>query len=195
MQETTNYGLKKPAANEFYDVQIQNDNMDVIDNKMKEIESAADPSTLQNHIVNKSNPHGVTKSQIGLSNVPNVSTNNQTPTYAIPSTLNALASGEKLSVAMGKIAKTVAAVIQQQTDIKNLSENVTAISYTKVTGTLAVGETSITLTSGAIASDSAFDIYTSIYGVNPTAVTASSGSITLEFDAQSADMAVEVRVS
>lgn len=59
------------------------------------------------HLNNQSNPHGVTKEQVGLSNVPNVSTNNQTPTYTAASTLAALKSGEKLSTAFGKIAKAV----------------------------------------------------------------------------------------
>ncbi|AOY76692.1 hypothetical protein [Clostridium formicaceticum] len=36
MAQTPNYSLKKPAGNEYYDVQIQNDNMDIIDQKMKE---------------------------------------------------------------------------------------------------------------------------------------------------------------
>ena len=36
MQTTTNFGLKKPEGNEFYDVNVQNDNLDVIDEKLKE---------------------------------------------------------------------------------------------------------------------------------------------------------------
>lgn len=60
------------------------------------------------HVADKNNPHGVTKSQVGLGNVPNVATNNQTPTYTVASALESLTSGEKLSVAFGKIAKAVA---------------------------------------------------------------------------------------
>ncbi|MBR5823717.1 MAG: hypothetical protein IKY67_06210 [Paludibacteraceae bacterium] len=48
---------------------------------------------------------------IGLGNVPNVKTNDQTPTYTQSSTLAKLISGEKLSVAMGKIAKAVSELI------------------------------------------------------------------------------------
>ena len=62
---------------------------------------------LTSHKLDDENPHGVTKLQVGLSNVPNVSTNNQTPTYTMASDLAALASGEKMSVAFGKIAKAV----------------------------------------------------------------------------------------
>lgn len=34
---TENYGLKKPLVDEFYDINIQNENMDVIDAKLKEL--------------------------------------------------------------------------------------------------------------------------------------------------------------
>lgn len=36
---TENYGLKKPLADEFYDINVQNENMDVIDSKLKELAS------------------------------------------------------------------------------------------------------------------------------------------------------------
>lgn len=60
-----------------------------------------------------------TKSEVELGNVPNVSTNNQTPTYTVPSTLSALVSGEKISVAFGKIAKAVSSFISHLADISN----------------------------------------------------------------------------
>ena len=63
------------------------------------------------HSENNSNPHGVTKEQVGLGNVPNVSTNDQTPTYTVASSNTDLSSGEKLSIAMGKIAKAVSSLI------------------------------------------------------------------------------------
>lgn len=66
-----------------------------------------------------------TKEDIGLGNVPNVSTDNQTPTYTVASTLAALASGEKLSVAMGKLAKAVSSLISHIAD-KNNPHAVTA---------------------------------------------------------------------
>ncbi len=61
--------------------------------------------------IQASNPHNITKSTVGLDNVPNVSTNDQTPTYTEASSNTALSSGEKLSVAMGKIAKIVSSFI------------------------------------------------------------------------------------
>ena len=51
------------------------------------------------------NPHGTTKSDVGLSNVPNVTTNDQTPTFSEDSTRVNIVSGEKLSVILGKIKK------------------------------------------------------------------------------------------
>lgn len=47
----------------------------------------------------------LSKTNVGLGNVPNVTTNNQTPTFSQASTRNNLVSGEKLSVLFGKIMK------------------------------------------------------------------------------------------
>lgn len=61
----------------------------------------------------------ITKSDVGLGNVPNVATNNQTPTYTEASALTALTSGEKLSVAFGKLAKAVSTLISHIADTSN----------------------------------------------------------------------------
>ena len=55
--------------------------------------------------VTSGNPHSVTKTDVGLGNVPNVATNDQTPTFSVASTRANIASGEKLSVIFGKIMK------------------------------------------------------------------------------------------
>lgn len=47
----------------------------------------------------------LTKSDVGLGNVPNVSTNNQEPTFTEASARNNIVSGEKISVMLGKISK------------------------------------------------------------------------------------------
>ena len=65
----------------------------------------------RSHVANTSNPHKVTKSQVGLGNVPNVTTNNQTPTYTEVSATATLTSGETLTTAFGKIAKAVSSLI------------------------------------------------------------------------------------
>jgi hypothetical protein len=64
-----------------------------------------------------------------------------------------------------------------------------------LTGTLAAGNTSITLSNAAILTTSTFDFYTDKFGVNPTNVVAAAGSITLTFEAQASDLGVKVRVS
>ena len=200
--KTTNYNLTKPLASEFYDVEVQNDNMDIIDAQLKALDGAsasakttlADADTiplndsaasnalkkitwaniktlLANVFAAKSHNH--TKSQItdfpssmtpsahaashktggsdaisagdigavpttrtvngkalsanitlaasdvGLGNVPNVATNNQTPTYTQASTLANIASGEKLSVSMGKIMKAIADLITHLSNKSN----------------------------------------------------------------------------
>lgn len=127
MQKTENYGLNKPESTDFYDVEHFNNNMDVLDAKMKEIEDKADPETLQGHIGNKENPHEVTKSQVGLGNVPNVSTNNQTPTYTVPDTESELESGEKLSVAFGKVAKAVKSFITHKAETKTAHDIINVV--------------------------------------------------------------------
>ena len=84
------------------------------------LESAADKKKLDGiaegankyvHPGSGTNPHGTTKSDVGLGNVPNVATNDQTPTYTEASTLAKLASGEKLSVVFGKVSKAVTDLI------------------------------------------------------------------------------------
>ena len=179
MTTTTNLKLNKPNADDFYSIDVQNENMDIIDAKVAEQEQKLDTAkgTVDNHIAsknnphgvtkaqvglgnvnntadseksvkyatsalkdangnnisetyaptntvsehteNKNNPHGVTKSQVGLSNVPNVGTNDQTPTYTVASSNTDLASGEKLSIAFGKIAKAINSLISHLSNTSN----------------------------------------------------------------------------
>ena len=70
--------------------------------------SAAD---LEAHTTNVENPHSVTKEQVGLGNVPNRSTNDQTPTYETATSFATLTSGEKLSTAFGKIKLAITNLI------------------------------------------------------------------------------------
>lgn len=64
-----------------------------------------------------------------------------------------------------------------------------------LTGTLTASSTTVTLSDSSITSSSTFDIYTTVYGLNPTNVSVSTGSITLTFEAQQSDVGVKVRVS
>ena len=100
---TTNLKLNKPEGTEHYNVSIQNENMDKID----EFCGRTD------------NPHNVTKEQVGLSNVPNVTTNNQTPTFTVASSNKDLTSGEILSTSFGKIAKAINSLISHLANTSN----------------------------------------------------------------------------
>lgn len=63
-----------------------------------------------------------------------------------------------------------------------------------VSDTLTAGQTSITLNNANITTSSWISPYTSIYGVNPTNVVATTGSVTLTFEAQLTDILVGVEV-
>ena len=67
--------------------------------------------------------------------------------------------------------------------------------WTDVTGTLVSGNTSLTLSNAAITTSSTLDIFTDTFGVNPTNMTVSTGSVTLTFEARQSDLGVKVRVS
>lgn len=113
MRNSTNYSLLLPDEDDFYSVNDMNANTEIIDAQMKGNQAKVDAvtSAYNAHAANKSNPHGVTKAQVGLSDVPNVSTNNQAPTYTVSSNLSELSSGEVLSTAFGKLARAVSSLI------------------------------------------------------------------------------------
>ena len=62
------------------------------------------------------------------------------------------------------------------------------------TETLAAGDTTITIISSQIAIGSMVDIYTDVYGLEPTNVAVTAGQIVLTFDAQGVDIHVKVKV-
>lgn len=79
----------------------------------------ASRADLEAHVKNMDNPHKVTKEQVGLGNVPNAATNDLTPTYTKASALVEMKSGEKLSIAFGKLAKSVSSLIAHMKDGEN----------------------------------------------------------------------------
>lgn len=87
------------------------------------LNNKAESTDLTSHTSATNNPHGVTKTQVGLGNVPNVTTNNQTPTYTVTSANAELTSGETLTVAFGKIAKAVKSLISH---LSNTTVHITA---------------------------------------------------------------------
>lgn len=89
------------------------------------------------HTKNKSNPHSVTKEQVGLGNVPNVTTDDQTPTHTNADALSELKSGETLKTAMGKIAKAIVELISHLAN-QNNPHSVTATQLGAVPTTRTV---------------------------------------------------------
>lgn len=79
----------------------------------------ASRADLEAHVKNMDNPHKVTKEQVGLGNVPNVSTDDQTPTYTKARALEEMKSGEKISLAFGKLAKAVSSLIAHMKNGEN----------------------------------------------------------------------------
>lgn len=53
METTTNYGLKKPAGSDYYNIEDFNGNADILD------------AALHAHEADQDNPHGVTAAQAG----------------------------------------------------------------------------------------------------------------------------------
>lgn len=80
------------------------------------------------------------------------------------------------------------------TETKNTLDNHLA-TFEIIKSTLVAGNTEVTITDERITADSALTCYTSVWGVNPTKVEVSDGSVTLTFYAQSADLEVGVQVN
>ena len=69
------------------------------------------------------------------------------------------------------------------------------IGFTELTDTLTSGTTSLTISDVAILSTSTIDIYTDVFGIQPTNAVITSGQLVLTFLAQASDITVKVRVS
>lgn len=80
----------------------------------------------------------------------------------------------------------------QETNV--VSEMGSGSGSTLISGTLVAGATSITLSDASITTDSWINPYSSVYGVNPTGISVSTGSVTLTFQAQLTDIVVGVEV-
>ena len=73
----------------------------------KQLESGIEwnKRAITNHIADQDDPHHVTKEQVGLGKVPNVATDDQTPTFSQAAARENIKSGEKLSLIFGKVMK------------------------------------------------------------------------------------------
>lgn len=124
-------------------------------------------TTVYTHPGSGTNPHGTTASDVGLGNVGNF-----------------------------KAVSTEASQGLTATEQANARANIGAGEGPIIlSGTLAVGETSVVISNAAIHTTSYFDTYTDVYGVNPTDITAVEGSLTLTFEAQESVVNIRVKVS
>lgn len=84
-------------------------------------------------------------------------------------------------------------------DIATIAEELQNASgganWKDVIGTLTAGSTSVTITDASISSSSTVDVYTDTFGVNPTNVVVSTGSVVLTFEAQQSNVGVKARIS
>lgn len=139
-------------------------------------------TALNKHTGNKSNPHSVTKSQVGLGNVPNVVTNDQTPTYSDTTTLVTLSSGEKISIAFAKIKLAITTLInhlanksnphgvtKSQVGLGNVENKSSATirgELTKGNVTTALGYTPANQTDMTNAQDAITQLNSELYGLH-----------------------------
>lgn len=79
----------------------------------------ASKEDFDNHANGKNNPHGVTKDQVGLGNVPNLSPSDQCPAFTAATTLANIESGEKASTLFGKIKLAISKLLDHINDRSN----------------------------------------------------------------------------
>lgn len=73
-----------------------------------------------------------------------------------------------------------------------IREKLDSLSQTILSGVLAAGSTSISLSNSIITTESLIDIYTDDYAIAPTSATVINGKITLTFESQ--NKAVKIKV-
>ena len=71
------------------------------------------------HVADKTNPHSVTKQQVGLGNVPNLAPSDQIPTFTEATTFANIVSGEKSSTLFGKIKLSISKLIEHLNNRSN----------------------------------------------------------------------------
>lgn len=126
-------------------------------------------------------------------------------TTTIPTGTLFFVSIEDLQAASGYSSRKIASenVVSQiltayslnalNTTSKNIVGAVNELNGTKLTGTLTAGSTSITFSDAAITSTSLIEVYNDA-GIGWESITATTGSVTITFEEQASDLAVEVIV-
>lgn len=136
---------------------------DVVDDKLGKTEQASDSATVNGHTVESNVPANAQFTDT----VPEVDAElSETSTNAVQN-----------KVVAGKFAE--------------LETDLGTVTGTVLTATLTTGETTLEITSEAIKTTSTVDLYTDVYGINPTDATVADGSLTLTFKAQTKDISVK----
>lgn len=91
-----------------------------------------------------------------------------------------------------KMLKGILFASDLNTTDKAIIGAINEIRGTILTATLTAGSTTLTISDNSITTDSTIDIYTNTYGVSPSNVSVTAGSITLTFSAQANDIDVKV---
>lgn len=82
-----------------------------------------------------------------------------------------------------------------QTAAKTIFGAINEVAGIVLSGTLTAGQTSITFTNASITASSTLDnVWTEDFGVKPTNIVITAGSITLTFESQESDIGVKVRI-
>lgn len=82
-----------------------------------------------------------------------------------------------------------------QTAAKTIFGAINELAGIVLSGTLTAGQTSITFTNAAITDSSTLaNLWINVFGVYPTDIVITDGSITLTFESQSSDLGVKVRI-
>lgn len=101
------------------------------------------------------------------------------------------------------IAKKILTNIQYASELQTSDKTITGAinevnqyAYMEFADTLTAGSTSLTISDASITTSLTLDnVYTSVFGINPTNVVIRSGAVVLTFEAQQSDIDVKVRLS
>ena len=137
--QTTNLGLIKPDELDFYDVSVQNSNMDIIDDVLGKV----DTDVVTEHIADVSNPHEVTKSQVGLGDVDNTSDANKPVSTAQQAAISAVQTNLNTHTSNKSNPHGVTASQVGLGNVPNVTTNAQTPTFTAATGNtpLTSGET------------------------------------------------------
>ncbi len=132
------------------------------------------------------NPHGIDAETVGLGEVPNVSTNDQAPTYTVPSEAAELASGEKLSLAFGKIAAAVKSMLSHIKATGNVhkltAEDINAAKDTHEHSAADINSGTLSIKRGGTGADSAKGARKNIGALGTDGSDVMTGSLKFDID-------------